>query len=158
MTDSADQPRPTALITGGGTGGGTGNGAARARRRPHDGIDVPVHDAGGALGARRVEARDLDRSQQMDATSGLASVRVAQAALPWRGRSAPATIAPISSIAGERVHAGVDPSPVAHDVAQGVAFCVGLPQNVNVDTTVTEPVAQAAPWELHRGSIDGRNA
>ena len=35
-----------------------------------------------------------------------------------------------------------------------VAFAVGLPQHVNIDTLVVKPVAQAAPHLLHRGPID----
>jgi NADP-dependent 3-hydroxy acid dehydrogenase YdfG len=52
------------------------------------------------------------------------------------------------------VYEGVDRPLVADDVAECVAFCVGLPQHVNVDRLVVKPVAQAAPHRLHRGPID----
>ncbi len=54
----------------------------------------------------------------------------------------------------EAVYAGVDRPLSADDVAQCVAFCVGLPQHVNVDRLVVKPVAQAAAHRLHRGPID----
>jgi len=45
-------------------------------------------------------------------------------------------------------------------VAECIAFCIRLPQHVNVDRLVVKPVAQAAPHKLHRGPIvwDGRDA
>ena len=46
------------------------------------------------------------------------------------------------------------PSADAQDVAECVAFCVRLPQHVNIDRLVVKPVAQAAPHKLHRGPID----
>jgi len=52
------------------------------------------------------------------------------------------------------VYEGVDRPLVADDVAECVAFCVRLPQHVNVDRLVVKPVAQAAPHRLHRGPID----
>lgn len=54
----------------------------------------------------------------------------------------------------DQVYEGVDRPLVADDVAACVAFAVGLPQHVNIDTLVVKPVAQAAPWKLHRGPID----
>ncbi len=42
----------------------------------------------------------------------------------------------------------------AEDVAECVAFCVRLPQHVNIDRLVVKPVAQAAQPVLHRGPID----
>ena len=56
--------------------------------------------------------------------------------------------------AADKVYAGVDRPLVADDVAECVAFVVGLPQHVNIDTMVIKPVAQAAPHKVHRGSID----
>jgi NADP-dependent 3-hydroxy acid dehydrogenase YdfG len=56
--------------------------------------------------------------------------------------------------AADKVYAGVDRPLVADDVAACVAFAVGLPQHVNIDTLVVKPVAQAAPHLLHRGPID----
>ena len=58
----------------------------------------------------------------------------------------------------DRVYAGVDRPLVANDVAECVGFVVGLPQHVNIDTMVVKPVAQAAPWKLHRGPIDWKDA
>jgi NADP-dependent 3-hydroxy acid dehydrogenase YdfG len=54
----------------------------------------------------------------------------------------------------DAVYASVDHPLVAADVAACVAFVVGLPQHVNVDSLVVKPVAQAAPHKLHRGPID----
>ncbi|PRY58012.1 NADP-dependent 3-hydroxy acid dehydrogenase YdfG [Knoellia remsis] len=54
----------------------------------------------------------------------------------------------------DKVYEGVDRPLVADDVAACVAFAVGLPQHVNIDTLVVKPVAQAAPHKLHRGAID----
>ncbi|KGN36598.1 SDR family NAD(P)-dependent oxidoreductase [Knoellia subterranea] len=56
--------------------------------------------------------------------------------------------------AADKVYDGVDRPLVADDVAACVAFAVGLPQHVNIDTLVVKPVAQAAPHLLHRGPID----
>lgn len=56
--------------------------------------------------------------------------------------------------AADKVYEGVDRPLIADDVAACVAFAVGLPQHVNIDTLVVKPVAQAAPHLLHRGSID----
>ena len=53
----------------------------------------------------------------------------------------------------DAVYAGVDRPLVAADVAECIAFCVRLPQHVNVDRLVVKPVAQAAPTKLHRGPI-----
>jgi NADP-dependent 3-hydroxy acid dehydrogenase YdfG len=54
----------------------------------------------------------------------------------------------------DAVYDGVDRPLTAADVAECVAFCVGLPQHVNIDRLVVKPVAQAAPHLLHRGPID----
>lgn len=54
----------------------------------------------------------------------------------------------------DQVYAGVDRPLVADDVATCIAFCVGLPQHVNVDRLVVKPVAQAAPHKVYRGPID----
>ncbi len=54
----------------------------------------------------------------------------------------------------DSVYAGVDRPLVADDVATCIAFCVGLPQHVNVDRLVVKPVAQAAPHKVYRGPID----
>jgi len=54
----------------------------------------------------------------------------------------------------DAVYAGVDRPLVAEDVAECIAFCVRLPQHVNVDRLVVKPVAQASPQQLHRGPID----
>ncbi|MDT0213115.1 SDR family NAD(P)-dependent oxidoreductase [Rothia sp. ARF10] len=59
--------------------------------------------------------------------------------------------------AAEKVYEGVDRPLVADDVAACVAFAVGLPQHVNIDTLVVKPVAQAAPHLLHRGPIDWKD-
>lgn len=56
--------------------------------------------------------------------------------------------------AADRVYEGVDHPLVADDVAACVAFVIGLPQHVNVDSMVVKPVAQAAPHKVHRGPID----
>ncbi len=59
--------------------------------------------------------------------------------------------------AADKVYEGVDRPLVADDVAACVAFAVGLPQHVNIDTLVVKPVAQAAPHLLHRGPIDWKD-
>lgn len=56
--------------------------------------------------------------------------------------------------AADRVYEGVDHPLVADDVAACVAFVIGLPQHVNIDSMVVKPVAQAAPHKVHRGPID----
>lgn len=53
----------------------------------------------------------------------------------------------------DAVYAGVDRPLVADDVAACIAFCVGLPQHVNVDRLVVKPVAQAAPHKVHKAPI-----
>lgn len=59
--------------------------------------------------------------------------------------------------AADKVYEGVDRPLVADDVAACVAFAVGMPQHVNIDTLVVKPVAQAAPHLLHRGPIDWKD-
>ena len=44
----------------------------------------------------------------------------------------------------DAVYAGVDRPLVAEDIAECIAFCVRLPQHVNIDRLVVKPVAQAA--------------
>jgi len=53
----------------------------------------------------------------------------------------------------DSVSEGVDRPLLAEDVAECIAFCVRLPQHVNVDRLEVKPVAQAAPHKLHRGPI-----
>jgi NADP-dependent 3-hydroxy acid dehydrogenase YdfG len=59
--------------------------------------------------------------------------------------------------AADKVYEGVDRPLVADDVARCIAFAVGLPQHVNIDTLVVKPVAQAAPHKVHRGPIDWKD-
>ena len=54
----------------------------------------------------------------------------------------------------DAVYAGVDRPLVAADVAECVAFCVRLPQHVNVDRLIVKPVAQAAAHKVIRTPID----
>ena len=54
----------------------------------------------------------------------------------------------------DAVYAGVDRPLVAADVAECIAFCVRLPQHVNVDRLVVKPVAQAALHKVIRRPID----
>ena len=54
----------------------------------------------------------------------------------------------------DAVYDGVDRPLTADDVAECIAFCVNVPQHVNIDRLVVKPVAQAAPHLLHRGPID----
>ncbi|MFF9644131.1 SDR family oxidoreductase [Kitasatospora aureofaciens] len=51
------------------------------------------------------------------------------------------------------VYADVDRPLTADDVAECVAFAVGLPIHVNVDQLVVRPLAQAAQHKLHRGPL-----
>jgi NADP-dependent 3-hydroxy acid dehydrogenase YdfG len=59
--------------------------------------------------------------------------------------------------AADKVYEGVDRPLVADDVARCIAFVVGLPQHVNIDSMVVKPVAQAAPHKVHRGPIDWKD-
>jgi NADP-dependent 3-hydroxy acid dehydrogenase YdfG len=54
----------------------------------------------------------------------------------------------------DAVYQDVDRPLTADDVAECIAFCVRLPQHVNVDRLVVRPVAQSAQHVLHRGPID----
>jgi len=60
----------------------------------------------------------------------------------------------------DKVYQGVDRPLVADDVAACVAFCVGLPQHVNIDRLVVKPVAQSAQYKVWREPIpwDGASA
>jgi NADP-dependent 3-hydroxy acid dehydrogenase YdfG len=60
--------------------------------------------------------------------------------------------------AADKVYEGVDRPLVADDIAECVGFVVGLPQHVNIDTMVIKPVAQAAPYKVHRGPIDWKQS
>ncbi|WP_157892165.1 MULTISPECIES: SDR family oxidoreductase [Frankia] len=51
------------------------------------------------------------------------------------------------------LYEGVDHPLTAADVAECVAFAVGLPQHVNIDRLVVRPLAQAAQHKLHRGPL-----
>jgi NADP-dependent 3-hydroxy acid dehydrogenase YdfG len=54
----------------------------------------------------------------------------------------------------DAIYHDVDRPLTAEDVAECIAFCVRLPQHVNVDRLVVRPVAQSAQHVLHRGPID----
>jgi NADP-dependent 3-hydroxy acid dehydrogenase YdfG len=51
------------------------------------------------------------------------------------------------------VYAGVDRPLVAEDVAECIAWTVGLPPHVNIDQLIVRPIAQAAQHKVHRGPI-----
>lgn len=53
----------------------------------------------------------------------------------------------------DAVYADVDRPLTAQDVAECVAFAVGLPQHVNIDQLTVRPLAQAAQHKLHRGAL-----
>ena len=177
--------------------------------------DVLVNNAGGAIGADRVEDGKPDEWRSMWESNVLGVLHVTQAFLPALRRSPTGgTIVVVSSIAGllvyeggagytaakhgatavvetlrlelagepirvvevdpgmvwtdgfsltrfhgdqgkaDAVYAGVDRPLVAADVAECIAFCVRLPQHVNVDRLVVKPVAQAAPHKVVRAPID----
>ncbi|MBV9822071.1 MAG: SDR family NAD(P)-dependent oxidoreductase [Actinobacteria bacterium] len=48
------------------------------------------------------------------------------------------------------VYDGVDEPLTAEDVADIITFVVTRPAHVNIDLTVVKPVAQAAPYKMHR--------
>jgi NADP-dependent 3-hydroxy acid dehydrogenase YdfG len=50
----------------------------------------------------------------------------------------------------EAVYAGVAEPLTAEDIADCVAWCVTRPPHVNVDLLVVKPLAQAAPYKVHR--------
>ena len=52
--------------------------------------------------------------------------------------------------AADRVYAGVPDPLTADDVADCIAFAVTRPPHVNVDLLVLKPLAQAAPYKIHR--------
>ena len=177
--------------------------------------DVLVNNAGGALGAERVEDGKVEDWRAMYESNVIGVLQVTQALLPALRRSpVGGSIVVVSSIAGllvyeggagytaakhgatalvetlrlelngepirvieidpgmvategfsrtrfhgdqtkaDAVYAGVDRPLVAADVAECIAFCLRLPQHVNVDRLVVKPVAQAAPTKLHRAPID----
>ena len=177
--------------------------------------DALVNNAGGAIGADRVEDGKPDEWRSMWEANVLGVLHVTQAFLPALRRSPTGgTIVVVSSIAGllvyeggagytaakhgatavvetlrlelagepirvvevdpgmvwtdgfsltrfhgdqgkaDAVYAGVDRPLVAADVAECIAFCVRLPQHVNVDRLVVKPVAQAAPHKVVRAPID----
>lgn len=51
------------------------------------------------------------------------------------------------------VYADVDRPLLAEDIAECVAWVVGLPVHVNIDHMVVRPVAQAAQHKVHRGPL-----
>jgi NADP-dependent 3-hydroxy acid dehydrogenase YdfG len=48
------------------------------------------------------------------------------------------------------VYAGVEAPLTADDVADCVGWCVSRPAHVNIDLLVVKPLAQAAPYKVHR--------
>ena len=58
--------------------------------------------------------------------------------------------------AADAVYDGVDSPLVAEDVADVVAYCLGLPGHVNLDLITMRPVAQGAQHALHRGPLAPR--
>jgi NADP-dependent 3-hydroxy acid dehydrogenase YdfG len=48
------------------------------------------------------------------------------------------------------VYAGVEEPLTADDVADCVGWCVSRPAHVNIDLLVVKPLAQAAPYKVHR--------
>jgi len=52
--------------------------------------------------------------------------------------------------AADRVYQGVPNPLTAEDVADCIAFAVTRPAHVNVDLLTVKPLAQAAPYKLHR--------
>ena len=177
--------------------------------------DVLVNNAGGAIGAERVEDGKPEEWRAMYESNVIGVLHVTQAFLPALRRSPTGgTIVVVSSIAGllvyeggagytaakhgatavvetlrlelagepirvvevdpgmvwtdgfsltrfhgdqaraDAVYAGVDRPLVAADVAECIAFCVRVPQHVNIDRLVVKPVAQAAPHKVVRAPID----
>ncbi|MGC5011367.1 SDR family oxidoreductase [Streptosporangium sp. DT93] len=51
------------------------------------------------------------------------------------------------------IYTGVDRPLVADDVAECVAWTVGLPPHVNIDQLIVRPLAQAAQHKVHRGPL-----
>ncbi len=177
--------------------------------------DVLVNNAGGAIGAERVEDGKPEEWRAMYESNVIGVLHTTQAFLPALRRSPTGgTIVVVSSIAGllvyeggagytaakhgatavaetlrlelagepirvvevdpgmvwtegfsltrfhgdqakaDAVYAGVDRPLTAADVAECIAFCVRLPQHVNVDRLVVKPVAQAAVHKVVRQPID----
>jgi NADP-dependent 3-hydroxy acid dehydrogenase YdfG len=52
--------------------------------------------------------------------------------------------------AAARVYAGVGAPLTADDIADCIAFAVTRPAHVNIDLLVVKPIAQAAPYKVHR--------
>jgi NADP-dependent 3-hydroxy acid dehydrogenase YdfG len=51
----------------------------------------------------------------------------------------------------DAVYAGVDKPLRAEDVADAIGWVVTRPSHVDIDELVIKPVAQAAPYKIHRG-------
>ncbi len=51
------------------------------------------------------------------------------------------------------VYAGVDAPLTAEDIADCVSWCITRPPHVNVDLLVVKPLAQAAPYKVHRAHV-----
>lgn len=54
-----------------------------------------------------------------------------------------------------KAYEGVDRPLTQEDIAECVAWVAELPHHVNIDRLTVKPVAQAAPYKLHRGPIYG---
>lgn len=54
-----------------------------------------------------------------------------------------------------KVYEGVDRPLTQDDIAECVAWVAELPHHVNIDKLTVKPVAQAAPYKVHRGPIYG---
>ena len=52
-----------------------------------------------------------------------------------------------------KVYEGVDHPLTQEDIAECVAWVAELPHHVNIDKLTVKPVAQAAPYKMHRGPI-----
>ncbi|MCA0436022.1 MAG: SDR family oxidoreductase [Actinobacteria bacterium] len=55
----------------------------------------------------------------------------------------------------KKVYEGVDRPLTQDDIAECVAWVAELPHHVNIDKLTVKPVAQAAPYKMHRGPIYG---
>jgi NADP-dependent 3-hydroxy acid dehydrogenase YdfG len=52
--------------------------------------------------------------------------------------------------AADKVYAGVDAPLTADDIADCITFAVTRPAHVNIDLLIVKPIAQAAPYKVHR--------